>query len=132
MTAPLTPRALRRFGLTVGGAFLVLGGISRWRGHEWPPLVLWTLAGALLVPALAYPAILAPIERAWMRLGAVLHRVNSTLILGIIFFLVITPIGMVLRLFRDPMDRRLVPQRPTLWVKRERGSVEPQRYRQPF
>jgi len=48
---------LRKFGLTVGGAFVVLGLISWWRGHEWAPRVLWTLGALLAVPGALAPAL---------------------------------------------------------------------------
>ena len=48
---------LRKFGLTVGGAFILLGLISWWRGHEWAPRVLWTLGALLAVPGALAPAL---------------------------------------------------------------------------
>ena len=60
-------RELRRFGLTVGGMFLLLGLVSRWRGHTLPPLVLGTAGVLLLVPGLLAPRILAPVDPARYR-----------------------------------------------------------------
>ena len=124
---------LRRFGLTVGGMFLLLGGLSRWRGHVWPPLVMWTIGVLLVVPGLVVPLALAPVQRAWMRFATVLGEVNSRIILGVFFFVVIAPVGFVLRrLVRDPLDRRLDDDKPTNWVPRARVPVERARYEQQF
>src|SRR5438093_11606493 len=96
---------LRRFGLGVGGMFLLLGSLSRWRGHVWPPAVLIPLGVLLLVPGLVAPTVLGPVQRVWMRGARVLGEVNSRIILGIMYFLVFAPVGVVLRVFvRDPLD----------------------------
>jgi saxitoxin biosynthesis operon SxtJ-like protein len=124
---------LRRFGLTVGGAFVVLGAISWWRGHVVPPRVLWALGVLLIVPGLARPTALAPVRRVWMRGAALLGDVNSRVILTAVFYLVIAPVGFVLRRFvRDPLDRSLADARASNWIKRERGPVDRARYEQQF
>jgi len=48
---------LRKFGLSVGGAFLLLGAVSWWRGHETAPRVLWALGVLLVVPGALAPAL---------------------------------------------------------------------------
>jgi hypothetical protein len=130
--AGLSARELRRFGLTVGGAFLLLGTLSWWRGHELPPRVLWTLAGLLIVPALVAPTVLRPVQYWWMRGAAVVGEFNSRVILGAFFFVVMAPVAFVLRRFRDPLDRSLTDPRPSDWIRRERGPVDPARYERQF
>ncbi len=124
---------LRRFGLTVGGMFLLLGCLSWWRGHVRPPVVMWTIGVLLVVPGLVVPLALAPVRRAWMAFAMVLGEVNSRIILGVFFFLVIAPVGFVLRkLVRDPLDRKLDDGRASNWVRRTPGPVERARYEQQF
>ena len=124
---------LRRFGLTVGGIFLVLGVLSRWRGHVWPPIVFWTVGVLLVVPGAIAPMVLGPVKRVWMGAAGLLGEVNSRIILTIFFYLVIAPVGWVLRtFFRDPLDRALDDDRATDWVKRERRPLDPARYEQQF
>jgi saxitoxin biosynthesis operon SxtJ-like protein len=124
---------LRRFGLTVGGMFVLLGLVSWWRGHIRPPLVFWTLGALLLAPALVAPLLLEPVRRAWMRFGMLLGEVNGRIILTVLFYLVIAPVGFVLRRFvRDPLDRSLTDDRPSNWIKRERRPLDPARYEQQF
>src|SRR5581483_9239218 len=98
-------RKLRRFGLTVGTALLVVGAISRWRGHGPVSLGLWSAGAVLLALALVLPQALRPIEKAWMGLAAVLSWINTRIILSLLFVVAFTPIGVVRRMLRDPLDR---------------------------
>jgi hypothetical protein len=123
---------LRKFGLTVGGAFLVLGAVSWWRGHEWPPRVLWTLGVLLLVPGALFPAVLGPVQRGWMAFATVLGHVNTRIILTVLFYLVMTPVGFIMRLFHDPLDRSLRDRGKSQWVKREPQPVDVARYERQF
>jgi len=117
----------------VGGMFLVLGGISRWRGHVWPPVVFWTVGTLLIAPALVLPAALGPVQRAWMRFGSALGEINGRIILTVMFYLVLVPVGFVLRRFvRDPLDRDLDDGRETNWVARVPQPLDRARYEQQF
>jgi len=123
---------LRRFGLLVGGAFLVLAAVSRWRGHTLPPAVLAALGVALMVPALVAPGLLGPVERGWMRGATLLGEVNSRILLTVLFYLVIAPVGFVLRRIRDPLDRSLRDADKSNWIRRPSGPVDPMRYERQF
>ena len=123
---------LRRFGLIVGGIFVLLGTISWWRGRVWPPAILLTVGVLLVVPGLVAPTLLGPVQRVWMRAAVVLGEVNARIILTVFFYLVIAPVGWVLRtFFRDPLDRKL-DGRESNWIRRERQPVDPARYEQQF
>ncbi len=105
--ARLTPGELRRFALTVGAAFLVLGGLSLWRGHTAAPLVLAGIGAALGLAGLAIPARLGPLYRGWMRLGLFISKLTTPLLLGLVYFGLITPMGLLRRLAgRDPLRHR--------------------------
>src|SRR4029453_11653872 len=89
---------LRSFGLMVGGIFALIGVWPVvWRGQ---PLRLWSLilGGILLVLALAWPMSLPQIYRLWMSVGEVLGGINTHIILGAIFYLLFTPLGIYMRL----------------------------------
>lgn len=135
MTPPAgarTPAELRRFGLTVGGVFLLLALLSRWRGHTMPPLVMGTMGAALVAPGLVAPRLLAPIERQWMRFAEALGRLNTRIVLTLLYALVITPVGLIRRRVHDPLDRRMRDGRASTWVARPRVPVDPARYRRQF
>jgi hypothetical protein len=91
----------------VGGIFGVIGlWPMLWR-HQDPRWWALTLFAVLVVPALVAPSILAPAYRAWMKLAEVLAWINTRLLLGIVFFFVVTPIGLIMRgLGHDPMRQR--------------------------
>ncbi|MCH7565290.1 MAG: hypothetical protein IH968_15870 [Gemmatimonadetes bacterium] len=93
----LEAREGRKFGLTVGTAFLVLGGIALWRGRELPTQILWGLGGLLILGAALLPAKLKPVERAWMAMALQISRVMTPIVMGIVYFLVLTPIALVIR-----------------------------------
>jgi polyferredoxin len=102
-------KELRNFGLMVGGIFLVIGLWPMvWRGEG---IRLWAIGlGGLLIPlGLLMPAVLAPVFKVWMKVGHVLGWINTRIILGALFYGLITPMGVVMRLFGwDAMRRVLV------------------------
>jgi len=105
--ARLTVAEGRRFGLTVGAAFLLLGGLAWWRGAGLVAVGLGVVGGALGVAGTLVPGRLSAVHRAWMGLARMLSRVTSPIVLGAIYFGVITPIGLVRRgLGRNPLVHR--------------------------
>ena len=105
--ARLTPREGRRFAFPVGLAFLALAAVSAWRGHQTPPVVLAALGGGLLVAGTLLPTRLGPVYRGWMRGAHALSRITAPVFLGIVYFLVITPLGLAMRaLGRNPLRPR--------------------------
>ena len=87
----------RRFGLTVGTAFAVFGGIVLWRDHPLLAQIFWATAGVLILGALVVPARLKPVERVWMAGALQISRVMTPIVMGIVYFLVLTPIALVVR-----------------------------------
>jgi hypothetical protein len=68
-----------------------------------------------------------------MRFGMLLGEVNGRIILTVLFYLVIAPVGFVLRtFFRDPLDRSLEDGKSSNWIKRPREPLDPARYEQQF
>ena len=107
METQATNKQLRSFGLLVGGVFGAIGLFPLvWHGtdpRQWALIV----AALLLVPAVVWPPLLKPAFRVWMAIGLVLGWINTRIILGLIFFLMVTPIGLIMRLLgKDPMQRR--------------------------
>ena len=91
----------------MGGVFAVLGGLLLWRQRNAAAVALFALGGPLLLLAALFPAGLARPHRAWLAFARVLGRVNSAIFLFFTFFLVLTPLGFVLRLLgRDELKRR--------------------------
>lgn len=110
----------RKFGFTVGGAFLALALLLWWRGKFVPVQVVFTALGALLgLAALAVPTALGPVNKAWMGLAHLISRVTTPIFLGIVYFLVMTPIGLLRRaLGHNSMVHKPGPS-GAFWAPRE-------------
>jgi len=112
-------KQLRSFGLLVGGIF---GAIGLWpalvRGHQ-PRLWAVALGVALVLPALVAPRTLRAVYRVWMTVGDVLNWINTRIILGAVFYGLLTPMGLAMRRFsHDPMRRRPQPSVDTYRITR--------------
>jgi hypothetical protein len=107
----LDARGLRQFALSTGGIVAVLFGlILPWLFDAGLPSWPWVLAAILAAWGIAAPKSLGPVYRGWMRFGLAISRVTTPLILTLVFFLVFTPAGLIMRLTgHDPMQRRLSP-----------------------
>jgi uncharacterized membrane protein len=110
MTTQSDAKQLRKFGLMVGGIFCAIGlWPAIFRGQN-PRLWAVTIGVLLLVPALILPRMLAPVYRVWMMVGETLGWINTRILLGIVFYGLITPMGLIMRLFdNDPMHRKHEP-----------------------
>jgi hypothetical protein len=116
----------RSFGFTFVVVFALLAVWQAWTGHVAIALFFTGLSAATLFVALWRPALLNSLNRAWMKLGALLHRIVSPVVLGGMYFLVITPFGIVMRLAgRDALQRRLDPKARSYWVKRDPPGPAP-------
>ena len=124
MHAPSASRAstreLRHFAFTVGAAFALLALLAWWRGRG-AALVL-AVPGALLVVAGALaPARLGGVHRAWMALALAISRVTTPLFMAVVYFVVLTPVGLVMRLCgRRPLGRARHGE--SAWVERAEGA----------
>jgi len=105
----LDRRGLRQFALSTSAIVAVLFGLFfPWLLNVGFPVWPWIVAGVLAGWGLVAPASLRPVYIGWMRFGLLLNRIVTPVILGILFYLVITPIGAFMRLIRrDAMARSL-------------------------
>ena len=101
---------LRSFGLIVGGGFAAVGLLPMvFRGHS-PRIWAIVLGFLLAAAALVWPAGLGPFFRLWMRLAELLGWVNTRIILLLVYYAVIVPIGWILRMTgKDLLRLRLEP-----------------------
>ena len=120
MANEIIAKQLRSFGLTVGGIFALIGlwpVVVHNAGLRWWSVIV---AGALMLPSLVYPKSLFWIYKGWMAVGAVLGWINTRIILGVVFYAVVTPIGIMRRWLRkDPMGRQLRPELDSYRVVRK-------------
>ena len=120
--ARLTKTEGRKFGLLVGGAFLVLSFISWKRGHVTASTITLVLGLGLVAGGLVLPTQLGPIYRGWMKLALVISKVTTPIFMGVIFFLVLTPAGLLARLVgHRPLSRSR--DGATYWQTRSGGNT---------
>ena len=107
----LDRKGLREFGLVTGGGLGVLFGLFfPWLLGRHYPLWPWVVGSALALWALQAPASLRGFHRLWMRFALLLSRITTPLIMGLVFFLVITPMAMIMRTRRrDSLALRFDP-----------------------
>lgn len=86
----------RKFAFTVGAAFLVLGAFFLWRDKMMAAKVLGAIGGMLGVLGLVVPGQLGPLQRAWMGLAHLISKVTTPIFMGVVYFVVITPIALLM------------------------------------
>ncbi len=130
---PKDRRDIRQFGTGVAVILAVVIGIRALRHHD--PHVVTLGAIALAAAALAWtvPVVLLPLFRLWMLLASGLLWVNTRILLGLVFYVMLTPLGLVSRLFgQDPLERRFDRNASTYWARRAPLSKDPARFRRQY
>ena len=115
----------RSFGFVFAIVFAI---IAAWPLMHGGALRGWAagIAVAFAVVALVIPRILAVPNRLWMKLGLLMGKVVAPIALGILFFLVFTPMGLLMRLLgKDPLKLKREPAAATYWVNREPPGPPP-------
>ena len=122
----------RTFGLVFAVFFTIVAVLPMVHGE---PLRLWALAaaGAFLALALVAPRLLAPLNRLWLRFGDLLHRIVSPIALAILFYGVVTPTGLLMRLFgKDALRLRFDREAKSYWIAREPPGPPPESLKDQF
>lgn len=122
----------RSFGIVFAVVFLLIGlwplldgGAVRW----------WSLAVAFVFAVLAAirPGLLAPVNRLWLRLGLLLNRIVSPLVMALLFYLIITPLAFLMRLTgKDPLRLKYDPEVRSYWIAREPPGPSPESIKNQF
>lgn len=109
----------RAFGLVFCAVFIILG-LWSWKTGKAPAWWGFTAAAAFAILAFAWPRALAPLNRVWTAFGLLLHKIISPLVMGVIFFGVVTPIGLFMRLIgKDLLNLRWREDLDSYWRERE-------------
>jgi polyferredoxin len=113
---------LRKFGLTIGGVLVLLGTFWWWRGQTFG--VVFIAIGAVLVFAGAiYPAGLRFVYIGWMSFALFLGAIVLTVLLTLFFYLIVTPTGLIARVFgKDFLTRKLERATQSYWIMRDRSQ----------
>jgi hypothetical protein len=124
--------SLRKFALTFTAFLCVVGTIVLLRhkaGYVW-----YYKAGLLFaVVGLLVPGVLKPVYTVWMKLTFILGWVNTRVILVAIFYLLFTPVGLIMRIFgTDLLDRKIIKTRQSYWKNKVQRSSSPADYERQF
>jgi len=129
---PVKTSSERSFGIVFCAVFAIVGlwpligtGAPRW----------WSLglAAGFLAAALAVPRALAPLNRLWAKLGLLLHRITNPVIMGLVFFLAVTPTALIMRMLgKDPLRRKFDREAGSYWIERKPPGPEPDSMRHQF
>jgi hypothetical protein len=127
----LTRSQGRRFGVTVGGAFLLLAAVVWWRGNDTAMTVFGLLGATLGLAGLVIPRHLGPVERAWMALAHAMSKVTTPVVMGAMYLLVLLPIGWLRRtLGGNPLVHR--QEGTGFWRARPQGRRRSMSLRRQF
>jgi small-conductance mechanosensitive channel len=125
-------RDLRKFGLTIGIAFLLLA-VLLFFTEKSSFIYFGSLGTLLIIIGLVIPQTLKPINKVWMSLSIVLGWIMTRVILTILFYLAITPIGYLAKLFRkDFLDMKIDDSKESYWQKRVKKEFDPLDYERQF
>jgi hypothetical protein len=125
-------KEIRKFAVTLFFALAVLGGLILWRRGQ-AGLFFWMAGVSLLVVGLIKPAVLKPIQKAWMTLATYMGFVSTHIILAITYYVVFTPVGLVMRVLgRDPLRLRHTGENESYWIRREQTEFRPEIYERMF
>ncbi len=122
----------RSFGFVFATVFSIIACMPLLSGDapRWWSLII---AAAFLAIAAFYPSVLALPNRLWTRFGLLLHRIVNPLVMGILFFLVVTPIALLMRLVgKRPLETRPDAGAKSYWVRREPPGPAPDTMKQQF
>jgi hypothetical protein len=119
----------RGFGLTVGGILLVIAAGRTWLhdGYGTVELVLAPIGIALVGLGLVWPRSLAGLNRAWTKLGLLMFKVISPVVLALMYVTTFVPIGLLMRVCRrDPLRLKRDPAASSYWVERDPPGPKPE------
>lgn len=119
------------FGLTI---FLIAIALIRFlHQHEQSAFVLWGIAGVIFIINIFFPKFIKPVYQAAMFIAGILGWINTRILLSIFFYLLFTPISIILKIFRaDPLHRKLMKEASSYWKPHSDKPTVKERYFQQF
>lgn len=122
----------KTFGLVFAAVFALIGALPMLGGGD---IRAWALivAALFLIAAFAFPKLLRPLNLLWFRFGLLLHKIVNPLVMGMLFFLTVTPIALIMRLAgKDPLNKAFDKTADSYWVKRDPEEMQPDHMRRQF
>ena len=127
-----TPAELKKFGITVGTVLLIIGAVLLYL-EKGSGTYFIIIGAALVLSGFLYPVILRPLNKVWMILAVILGWIMTRLILIVLFYLVVTPIGLLAKIFRKEFLKLDYDKSAgSYWEMREKRTPEPAEYERQF
>lgn len=127
-----TKKELRKFGITLGIFFSLVGGFVLWQRSDLC-LSFFILSFLLLASALFLPSLLRPVHKIWMGLALMIGGVMSGVILSFLFYFILTPIAFLGKIFKkDFLDLRWKEAKESYWIVRSETPYNKTRYENQF
>lgn len=122
----------RSFGLVFAAVFAIVALLPLKDGGE-PRLWAGAIAAAFLVAAFVFPKALKPLNKLWFLIGMALHHVVTPLVMGLLFFVTVTPIALVMRVMgKDPLRLNRDGKAASYWINRTPPGPAPDSMRRQF
>ena len=122
----------RSFGLVSAGVLVLIAAYWWQHGSGWPSMAVVAAVGFAAV-ALTFPSLLAVPNRLWTKLGLAIGAVVAPVVMGLVFFLVVTPLGLIGRVAgKQFLQLRRNDKAGSYWVPREEQTTSPERLRDQF
>ena len=109
----------RNFGLVFFIVFLI---VSTWPLTNEEPVRIWSIIISLvfLILGLMNSKLLTPLNKLWFKFGMILGAIVSPVVMGVVFFLVVTPIGLIMKIMgKDLLNKKYDKKKRTYWIKRD-------------
>ena len=108
----------RAFGIVFTVVFLIIG-FWPLMGDGSPRMWALIVAGLLFAISMVFPSILAPLNHLWMKFGLLLHKITNLIIMGMVFFVAVTPTALIMRMLgKDPLHRKIDRNSQSYWINR--------------
>lgn len=123
----------KRFGITLGIILITLGIIIPILRKHQPHLRLVYLAAVIFVFSIFFTKVFVYFYKIWLKISHLIGKIVSTVILSIFFYVIFTPVGLVMKCFgRDPLARKWQKDKDSYWVKRDPKLIDPKRLERQF
>ena len=127
-------KEIRKFALVIAIALGVIGSFIYVKSGNFDVVGwLWGIGLLFLILGFILPTVLRPVYRIWMLLAYFIGGIVSRVILTVLFYVVLTPTGLVLRLFgKDVLDQRFEKDRESYWIKKDLTDHTKDQYRKMY
>jgi hypothetical protein len=129
MKINLDTKQIRKFGFALATLLLVISSWKYYRAQTTSSYIFLIAGAVSFASAIFFQPVIKPIYIVMMKAAHILGWINTRILLGVIFYLTITPIGLIMRVFgKDILDKKIEPEKEDYWVKRDKATFDKHRY----